>query len=111
MWSSLSEDPMESVICKDDWDFVSAIHAGGRRPRCPERICRRSMPLAAGPFQKRACTTQPPCSRSFRALGLRPLGKILFIAKLAAGGFPIEAPVDLDSRAVHSAIPCPGFCP
>ena len=39
--------------------------------------------------------------RAGAALGLRPPGKIRFVAELTAGSFPVEAPVDLGPSAVH----------
>ena len=42
-------------------------------------------------------------------LGLRPLEKVLIIAKLLPRRLAAELPVDLDVSTVHPAVPCPSF--
>ena len=42
-------------------------------------------------------------------LGLRPLEKFLFVTELATGGSAVKLPVDLDSVAVHPAVPGPAL--
>ena len=59
----------------------------------------------AAPTREADGAALPNDSLSVRRLGLRPLKRFEFVAKLLARGLAVELPRDLDSIPVHSPIP------